>query len=144
MNSTDKKRIEEMLRDRAGDTLRRADDALKHPQPKLPRGLKQRLDAAMTNMTPTDASITRMEAAVEAADEAGFSVNWGRPRKNDYDWQSAPRQETHPALIAYHQARIDLTHAVRDARDMAILALWSNDEFDIQSYFEQIDAAGAA
>lgn len=141
MNSTDKKRIEEMLRGRAADTLYRAEDALEHPRPKLPAKIKQRLDAAMANLKPSDAAIDRMEAAIEAADNVGFAVNWTRPRKSEFDWQAAPRQESHPALIAHRQAKIDMTNAVRDARDAAILALWSNDEFNILDYFKQIEAS---
>ena len=141
MNSADKKRIEQMLRERAKDALYRAEDALEHPRPKLPKSIEQRLNSALANMTPTDASIERMDAAVEAADEAGFSIQWQRPRKADFYWNSAPRQESHPALIAHREAKITLVNTVRDARDVAIIALWSSDEFDLQGYFSQIDAS---
>ncbi len=141
MNTADKKRIEEMLRSRATDALYRGEDAIVHPKPEMPAKLKQRLEAASENMKPSEAAVDRMEAAVEAAKDAGWSINWTRPRKADFGWQSAPEISTHPALIAYHQAKIDNTIAVRNARDAAILALWSSDEFNIQVYFEQIDAS---
>lgn len=142
MNTADKKRIEEMLRSRATDALYRGEDAIVHPKPEMPTKLKFRLNAAAENMKPSEAAIERMEAAVETAKQAGWSINWTRPRKSDFSWQGAPEMTTHPALIAYHQAKLDNTTAVRNARDEAILALWSSDEFNIAVYFERIDASG--
>lgn len=141
MNTADKKRIEEMLRSRATDALYRGEDAIKHPKPEMPVGIRTRLDTAAENMKPSLASVDRMAAAVEAAKQVGFSIHWTRPRKSDFEWSGAPEQSTHPALIAYQQAKLDNTTAVRNARDEAILALWSSDEFNIQVYFERIDTS---
>lgn len=141
MNTADKKRIEEMLRERASSAVYRGEDAIKHPRPEVSASMKQRLDAAVENMKPSEASINRMESVVEAVKETGFDINWTRPRINvDFSWQSATAQE-HPEYVAYRQAKLDNTTAVRDARDAAIIALWSNDEFNIQVYFERIDAS---
>jgi hypothetical protein len=141
MNSSDKKRIEQMLRERASDALQRAYNTLVHPTPKMEQQLRMRLDAAMTNMTPTKASIARMEAAIEAANQAGFSIQWHRPRLGEYQYTAAPKTESHPDLVAYTKARNDMAEATREARDLAIITLWSSDEFDLQGFFSQIDRA---
>jgi hypothetical protein len=146
MNSTDKKRVEQMLRDRSRKAM--GLDVYGHqtqfpPEIKPSKGQQTRLDSAFKALKPTKAAFDRCEKIVKEIQDEGFSVDWER-KHAERSSASAPItrvSEDNRIYKAQQDARRLRTIAVSEATDVAIIALWSDAEFDIAVYFERIDSA---
>jgi len=152
MNTADKKRIEKMLRDqsyrvlgiRVGSEWGYEDPGPADPVVKAPKVLRTRLTAAFEALKPTQAEIARVEKAVQALRDKGFTVDYHKPdiTKRVIQAPHVYPNETNPTLIAQKKAKAARRKAVIHATDAAIIDLWSNDDFNIAVYLERIEGAG--
>ena len=154
MNTADKKRIEKMLRDRSFKALgiRGGEWGYEYDQPgearddqvKPTKAMTDRLARAYEKLKPSAAVVIQVEAAIKALRGAGFTVDY-RPGdlKRRVQTPAISADHDHPQVVANREAKAARRKAVIEATDAAIIELWSNDDFDIQTYFESIDSSAS-
>ncbi len=156
MNSTDKKRIESMLAQRASKTVRaltpdQAEEDLIEPSDEAMAALNEALEGFL----PTEDDFDAVEAALATIKAEGFDMYDANRIRQQFSptpdhWLNPVVNHRHPVSVVRREAAELAREAVEDQRlaietalEDAIIALYSGTEFATQEYLAAIEAAGA-
>jgi len=156
MNSTDKKRIESMLNQRANKAIRALTPDTQPEDRIVPSDeAVAALNEAIEGFLPTEAEFAAVDAALKEIKAEGFDMYDTNRLQQQYTqvpdhWTNPVVNHKHPVTIqrdkerkAALKAAEQQTKAIEAAFENAIIALYSGDEFDTKSFLTAIDEAGA-
>lgn len=156
MNSTDKKRIEAMLTNRATKTIRALTPDTHEEEAIEPSDeAVTALNKALVGFLPTEDDFDAVEEALAAIKAEGFDMYDTNRLRQQFSstpdhWLNPVVNQRHPVSVARREAATLAREAVEEQRlaietalEDAIIALYSGTEFATQEYLAAIEAAGA-
>lgn len=145
MNSTDKKRVESLLRTKGDLILGISRDKYGWnyherdlgPTIEKPKALITEAKKAYRAAQPTEAQVKRLDDARKALANAQFEISFARQGEEPHVYPMRDNAALRDAYKAQEARKLSVDTAI----ETAIIELWSSDDFDLQGFLDTITEA---